>query len=294
MNEASGGAALNTNNYVPGEIGEAFTYSTSVSGTNVMANYASIGVRPDLQFGSGNFSVSMWIQEPVNYTGDDLPFFCDVIGSTYGHPGFSFQPSNGMKSGSTAGWPGAWGYSVYDSADTGTAYYGAEDQINDGLWHNLIYIIDRANGISVYVDGVVAQQNAPPGGGGKSIIGVGSINSTNAATIGQDPTGQYAQDSQGNFSIDDLGVWNRAITPLEAAGIFTAGSISQLSFTAPVVSTNTLSAANIHNGSLELSWSSGSLQSATNLSGPWITLTNATSPLTTNTLGTAEFFRTSQ
>ncbi len=173
-NEASGGAPLITNNYVPGEIGEAFTYSTAVSGTNVMANYASVGVRPDLQFGSGDFSVSMWIQMPINYIGNDLPFFCDVVGSTFGHPGFSFEPSYGTAEGSTAGWPGAWGYSVYDSADTGTGYYGDKSQINDGLWHSLIYIINHANGVSVYVDGVLAHQNVPPGGGGgKTIVGTG-------------------------------------------------------------------------------------------------------------------------
>jgi hypothetical protein len=293
-NEASGGATLITNNYVPGVIGEAFTYSTSVSGTNVMANYASIGVRPDLEFGSGDFSVSMWIQTPPNYIGNDLPFFCDVVGSTFGHPGFSFEPSFGTAEGGTAGWPGGWSYSVFDSTDTGAGYYGDKDQINDGSWHSLIYIIDHANAVSVYVDGVLARQNAPPGGGGGSIVGVGNINSANAATIGQDPTGQYPQDSKGNFSIDDLGVWNRAITPLEAAAIFTAGNINQLSFTAPVVSTITLSATNLHNGSLELTWSSGSLQSATNLTGPWMTLTNVTSPLTTNTSGLGRFFRATQ
>ena len=56
--EASGGATLSTSNYIPGVLGQAFTYSTSVNGTNVMANYASLGVRPDLQFGSGNFTAS--------------------------------------------------------------------------------------------------------------------------------------------------------------------------------------------------------------------------------------------
>ncbi len=77
-NEASGGATFTTNTYVPGvilsapnQIGQAFTYQTTVSGSNAMANYASLGVRPDLQFGTGSFTVSMWVQLPANYVGND-------------------------------------------------------------------------------------------------------------------------------------------------------------------------------------------------------------------------------
>jgi hypothetical protein len=288
-NEASGGATLVTNNYVPGQIGEAFTYSTSVSGTSVSANYATVGNRPDLQFGSNiSFTVSMWVQLPANYIGNDLPFFCDVVGSTFSGPGFCFEPSYGTASGTTAAWPGGWGFSVYGSA-AGEGVYGDIGTINDSLWHNLIYVIDRVNGAVVYLDGVAAHQNVQAG---TSVVGVGNISTTNIACIGQDPTGVYPQPSEGNFNIDDLGVWNRALTPLEAASIFTAGSINQLSFvgvtnTGPI----TLTVTNLGNASLKLAWSAGSLQSATNLLGPWTTLTNATSPLTTNATGPEEYFR---
>jgi hypothetical protein len=177
---------------------------------------------------------------------------------------------------------------VYGSA-AGEGVYGDIGTINDSLWHNLIYVIDRVNGAVVYLDGVAAHQNVQAG---TSVVGVGNISTTNIACIGQDPTGVYPQPSEGNFNIDDLGVWNRALTPLEAASIFTAGSINQLSF---VGVTNagpiTLTVTNLGNASLKLAWSAGSLQSATNLLGPWTTLTNATSPLTTNATGPEEYFR---
>jgi hypothetical protein len=41
------------------------------------------------------------------------------------------------------------------------------------------------------------------------------------ATIGQEPTGLYQETGSGE--IDDLGVWRRVLTPLEAASLYTAG-----------------------------------------------------------------------
>jgi hypothetical protein len=291
-NEASGGAPLLTNDYVPnGVIGDAFTYQTTVSGTNVQANYASLGVRPDLQFSSNiSFTVSMWVQLPLNYIGNDLPFFTDVIGSTFGFPGFCFEPSFGTAEGTTAAWPGGWGFSVYGSTDVGVGIYGDVGSINDGNWHNLVYVIDRVNGARIYLDGILAHENIPPGGVAGTVVGIGNITSTNAATIGQDPTGQYAQSSDGNFSIDDLGVWNRALTALEAASIYTAGINNQVSFVGATNIGITVSAV-LTNAQLQLSWTSGSLQSATDLLGPWTTLSNVTSPYTTNLVGTQKFFR---
>ena len=285
-NEASGGATLITNDYVPGAIGEAFTYQTTVNGSTVSANYATLGVRPDLQFGTNSFTVSMWVQLPGNYVGNDLPFFTDVLGSTFGYPGFCFEPTFGATEGGTAGWPGGWGFSVFDGSQQGIGVYGDVGSINDGNWHNLIYVIDRAAGATVYLDGVAAHQNRQKG---TTVIGIGNINSTNSATIGQDPSGVYPQSSDGNINIDDLGVWNRALTPLEAASIYTAGSVNQLSFTAPV--SVTVSVAVVKAGQLQLTWSQGTLQSSTNLLGAWSAVVGATSPFTTNLPGSQQFFR---
>jgi hypothetical protein len=278
-NEASGGATLATDDYAPGQIGQAFFYQTTVSGTNTSANYASVGVRPDLQLGTSNFTVSMWVQLPNNYDGGDLPFFCDVVGSTFGSPGFCFEPSYEL---------GGWGFSVLGSTGTGIGSYSAQNNsINDALWHNLIYIIDRVNGPTVYLDGLVAAQAVQANTGA-----IGDIDTTVPASIGQDPTGLYGVDSGGDMFIDDLGVWNRALTPLEAEGVYSAG-YNNVSFTggaAPI----TLSVATVSAGTLQLSWSAGTLQGATNLLGPWTNVPGATPPFSTNTTGPAMFFRVEQ
>lgn len=283
--------------FVPGQIGEAFVYETDVN-TNSFANggltnayYATLGVRPDLQFGSSvSFTVSMWVQLPPNYgteetsySGNDLPFFTDTIGSTFG-AGYVFAPSFG---GPTADTPGGFAYSLGGTTSTIGAY-GAKDLINDGNWHNLIYVVDRtAAAVVVYLDGQVGAQTVEAAG---SVASVGDIDVANAATIGQDPTGLYPQASDGQILIDDLGVWTRALTPLEAESIFLAGSVNQLSFTG-ATNTLTLTTTTTNGTQLTLSFGSGTLQGATNLSGPWTTISNITSPYTVSPTNTLEFFR---
>lgn len=150
----SGTFTTNSNplTFAPGQIGEAFVYETDVN-TNSFANggltnayYASVGVRPDLQFGSSvSFTVSMWVNLPnfygdeeTSYSGDDLPFFTDTIDSTFG-AGFVFAPSFG---GPTTDWPGGWAYSLGGTGAT-IGSYGNKNLINDNAWHNLIYVVDR-------------------------------------------------------------------------------------------------------------------------------------------------------
>jgi hypothetical protein len=283
-NEASGTTVVSTNNYVPGVLGQAFSYATTVTSTSTNASYVTLGVRPDLQFSNDSFTVSMWVQLPLNYIGNDLPFFCDVIGSTFGYPGYCFEPTFGTTVGTTLGWAGGWGFSVFDSTQVGEGVYGDVGSINDGNWHHLIYVIDHSAGATVYLDGVPSHQNRQSG---TTVAGIGNIDSTNRATIGQDPTGVYAQ--SGSANIDDLGVWTRALTPLEAASIYSAAFNNQLSFTGG--STVTLGLTVLTGSKLQMSWTSGSLQSTSNLSGPWTNVLGATSPYTASPTAAQQFYR---
>jgi len=295
-NEASGGAPLETNDYVAGFIHpSAFTYQTTVTvgaGGTTNANYASLGVRPDLQFGSDiSFTVSMWVQLPANYglpaspiAGNDLPFFTDTVGSTFG-TGFVFAPSfGGVGTVNLTGWPGGWAYSIVGTGG-GQGFYGTKNMINDGSWHSLIYVFDRtAPTTAVYLDGLPAGGTAQ--GGQVAGSAVGNIDVATAATIGQDPTGLYPQG--GSANIDDLGVWVRPLTKLEVESIYLAGSVNAISFTnAPV----TFSLKVLPGPQLQLTWDAGIIQSATSLSGPWIDVAGATSPYVVSPTGTQQFFR---
>jgi hypothetical protein len=90
----------------------------------------------------------------------------------------------------------------------------------------LVHTFDRANGAAItYLDGIVAHYISQA----DSIATAGNIDNGQPAIIGQDPTGQYAETGSGD--IDDLGLWRKSLTALEAASIYMAGVSNHLSFT---------------------------------------------------------------
>jgi hypothetical protein len=274
-----------TPSFVAGQVGQALAYSTDTNGPN--NTYVTLGVVPDLQFSSNvNFSVSYWIQLPVNYVGNDLPFFTDTPGSTFG-PGFVFAPTFG--SAGTTGNPGAWALSVFGvSTGAGLGVYGDTGSINDGNFHHLLHVIDRVNGMVTYLDGTAAHYAKQPGS--TSIAAAGDIDTGQPATIGQDPTGVYAQ--VGSANIDDLGVWRRALTPLEAASVYMAG-VNHLSFDGPPP-TPTLTWVPSGN-SITITYQ-GTLVTSPTVSGIYTNVPGAHSPYTVPNSGDAgaQFFRALQ
>jgi hypothetical protein len=221
--------------FVSGMLGTALHYSSDFGVypccTTTNANYVTLGVRPDLQFGSTtNFTVAYWIRLPVGYAGGDLPFFTDAINSTF-NGGFCFAPTYGSSATGGAGSvDGGWALSVYNGATgaNGMGVYGDSGSINDGNWHHLVHTIDRVKGMVTYLDGVVSSYAVVDG---SSIVAAGNVDTGRPAVIGQDPTGKYPE--SGSADMDDLGVWRRALSALEAGSIYMAGLSNHLSFTGP-------------------------------------------------------------
>ena len=260
--------------------------------------YVTLGVRPDLQFGSNvNFSVAFWVRTPLGYGlgpdyggGGDLPFFTTALTSLGGF-GYDFATAYAYGTANPippTGSPvppvgtGGWACSFYNNGATGVRIYGATGSINDGNWHSLVYVVNRATGlVTTYLDGVVAGYTVA---GGTTLTAAGNIDSGNPAVIGQDPTGLYGEN--GSADISDFGVWRKALTPLEAAAIYAAGFDSGLSY-AYVPSTFT----STHNSStITLTWSFGTLQSATSVGGPYTDVSSG-SPYTTSSTTGNQFFR---
>lgn len=278
--------------FVPdGALGQAYHYSSDMGSfpgpTTTNTFYVTLGVRPDLQFGSTtSFSVAYWIRLPVNYIGGDLPFFTDTPGSTFGS-GFVFAPSygGGATAANTGTSPGGWAASIYDTAGNGVGVYGDIGSINDGLWHHLVHVIDRTKGMVTYLDGSVANSTRQAG---TTAAAAGNLDSTppKAASIGQDPTGTYGETGTGD--IDDLGVFRKALTPLEAASIYIAAVSNNLSY---VNGSVTLSVQKVGN-QVQLTWLSGTLQSADDVTGPYTDVTpTATSPYSVSPTATKKFYR---
>jgi hypothetical protein len=164
----------------------------------------------------------------------------------------------------------------------GVRLYGVVGSINDGNWHNLIHVVNRKTGlITTYLDGALAAYTVA---GGSKLNDAGNIDSGNPATIGQDPSGLYGETGSGDIS--DLGVWRKALTPLEAGSIYIAGVSNQLSYAyVPPTFTSTHTS-----NTITISWTLGTLQSASSLTGPYTDVPSS-SPYTTSSIAGNQFFR---
>jgi hypothetical protein len=283
-NDASGrgnnGTPMGTPTFVSGKIGsQALHYSTMTDtgeslGTVTNANYVSLGTPADLNLGTNwangvSFSVAFWIRLPAGYVGGDLPFFGSATGSDNAQ-GFTFSPSYKL---------GGWEWCLDDGASSGDFdINGSNNSINDGNWHHLAVTFDSAAALgTTYLDGVQVQSD--------SLAGLGDFDSGNSISVGQDPTGLYPEPSSGD--IDDLGVWQTVLTPLDVCTIYGAGANAGVSFdTVGQPKLGFLRSGN----DLVFIWQSGTLLQASSLDGPWSPVSGATAPTATVTPGSGNNF----
>jgi len=230
---------------VPGKIGPgALSYVTT---SNLPPSFVNLGIRPDLQFGtSTDFSVAFWTK--FNGTPGDLPFFCNSD-TSLSSEGYTIAPS--YQTG-TLGW----------SLDT--YRFEGGPNLNDNAWHHVAVSINRNGNAVSYVDGQVVDTR----------LGTATdLNTPFATVIGQ--TGSYNYSEVGAFQLDDLGVWRRELSAIEAYSIYYVGQTYGRSFDqfGPV-----LLVIRPNGNNLELIWQSGTLQQADNVDGPWSNVGGATAP----------------
>lgn len=255
---------------VPGIIGpKALHFDTDTS--NQIYNYVSLGTPADLQFSSNiNFSVSMWVRLPKGSLSGDLPFLANANNS-FSNPGYTFAPSYQL---------GGWSWSLGNAN-----IYGPNASINDGKWHHLVFTFDRALYATTYLDGVQVDSRLDIGGG--------DLNIGNSTSIGQDPTGTYGE--SGSADLDDLGIWQRVLTPFEVWEINHVGTAYGVSFDSTAIPPNatvTISLANHVDGTTSLYWAVGKLQSSGAVSGPWKDVAGGdSSPFVITPSGSGIFYR---
>jgi hypothetical protein len=176
-------------------------------------------------------------------------------------------------------------------------------QLEDGSWHNVVVTFLRSSTGSIYVDGQLANISNLAPDAGKA---VGSADTALSINVGQDGTGHYTDGGGAaaiDMLVDDLGIWNRALTPSEALAIFPAGQagkdLSQAQVSA-APGRPTLTVVGVSGGNLQLSWqgsSTGRLQKTTALNpAGWADVpgTTGASSASVPISGSNAFFRVAQ
>ena len=240
---------------VAGKIGTG-AFSNSTDTTAATFNYATLGTPSDLLFSSNvNFSIAYWVKLAPGETNGDLPFLGSAVGSAFSF-GIILAPSYKL---------GGWQWTLNDNVNN-LAAAGADNSINDGNWHSLVHTFNRSGNGVTFLDGV--QVSSVP------LSGLGSIDSGQVFNIGQDPTGTYPE--TGTATLDDMGIWRRALSDIEARSIYRAGQNAGNSFDTfgPIV----LTINRLSNGDIELIWPTGTLKEATSLNGPWTAVSGASAP----------------
>jgi len=269
------GSAVGSPTFSTGRVGQALHFKTTADG--VTRNYVTLGYPNDLKFGSGNFTVMLW----VNYTNqvDDPSLLANKDWGSSSNIGFGiFAQGGGNFRVSCTGTPRGSGNRFNLTP---------ANIIRDGNWHQLVCTFWRGQVVSTYLDGVLISSSA--------LTITGSVDTADqglAINIGQDGKGAYTDGGAAAIEgdIDEVVFWNRLITAQEVAQLYTTGT-NNLN---PIitVTTNTVSA-----GAVNLGWHGGvppfTVQSTANLANTnWNTATTTSNQNATVTpSGNANFFR---
>jgi len=266
---ANNGTAVGAPTIVPGRFGNGVFLSTSNGVPEY--NYITLGNPADLRFSSNvNFSVAYWVKYEAGQTNGDLPFLCTAVNS-YGNAGYTFAPSYKQ---------GGWSYSLNGTVQT----YGAVNTLNNGSWHHVLHTFNRTGNAVTYLDG--AQVDT------RLVNGAGDLDTGNAVTLGQDPSGLYPED--GSVTLDDLAVWRRALTSYEAYSTYYAATNSNSSFDVPGTVTLKISPSGTN---VVLSWQPGAtlgtLLQADSPTGPWTAVPVFTPVYQVSASATQKYYRLS-
>jgi hypothetical protein len=259
------GTAVGAPTFISGRLGQGVHLSSSSdSGYNYLTVSDANG---DLSFGANDsFSVSLWLRFTAGF--NDLPIVGNSAGATY-NPGWVVtENANEVE------------WTLEGTSGKAYANPAGGPLINNGAWHQIVVVFDRAQGMgSTFVDGVKVDS--------RSIAAIGSLVTGNPLTIGQDATGTYGV--VGAFDLDDLGVWRLALSDADAASIYsTAGRLDEsFDVYGPVTLNIQLSGSN-----MDLSWQAGTLLQSTNVSGPYTPVPGAAAPFYRSSAGGGpKFFR---
>lgn len=199
----TGSAVFETVTYgTSGVTGTGLNFGPQASGNGswVAASGSGAGVRPNLDFGTGDFSVSMWIRKQAtsnsqwaNTNGVNLTSF--GLGPGYS-PGFE----NPFASIGT-------GFSVGSNVVAGTNAFVTS--ATAPLTH--VVTVRSGNRLALYFDGVLSGSINQP------LVGSALVSATSRLDVNLNPSGaQY----QSNATFSNLQIYNEALTAGQVAALY--------------------------------------------------------------------------
>ncbi|HNQ74137.1 MAG TPA: LamG domain-containing protein [Verrucomicrobiota bacterium] len=251
---ANNGVEIGGPTYVTGKIGQAI----SLDG---YSQYVKAG-DPGLT-GAGPKSVSLWFsKQDTALNRGALSFGAETEAGL-----FEVLLHSGVVAGHF------WG-GIFDTIAGGPNYTPNE-------WHHAVITYDGAT-VRVFYDGQPANSKTLPlnTAAGELFIGTGQVEAGF--------TGFAYFDGQ----VDDVGLWNRALSANEINKIYTAGLEGKNLMQASGIPTGL--AISFSDGQISVTWTTGYLQSAAALDGEWTDVPGATSPHTFTPTGSQLFFRLRQ
>jgi hypothetical protein len=215
LDETSGTVAddITGSNSVGTHLGSPVSVLGKVDGAlsfNGATDYVEIADHPDLNFGTGDFSIDAWVKTNIS-TGTRT--VADKRSGTNFNPlGYSLYIYNGYVGLQLADKSGFYNYN--NNLDTSTS-------IANGQWHHIAVTVDRDDfrGLKFYIDGVLESTKNP-------MPYNGSLNNSSVFRIACQ---SYVVDPDYMFNgvIDELELFDRVITPAEVRAIWVADSLGK-------------------------------------------------------------------
>ena len=240
---ANNGASQNMS-FDAGKVGQAFTFN----GHNSEVDFgADIG-----NFGTNDFTIDFWIEQLAGLTGQygilEKRQRCDC---TLSELDIHCGPNWSLPSSQS-------GQLFMDVASDGVINVGvvvAHKKINDGVFHHAAFV---RNGLAlaIYIDGILDSKATP--------AGIADINNADkfragqSSCVGVDGTLPFVGE------LDELDVFNRALSPAEIDAIYRAGSDGKYSPVSTLLPNFQLIIDGVMTNTIVL----------TNSSGPWQHFTN--------------------
>ncbi|MFK3679342.1 LamG-like jellyroll fold domain-containing protein [Microbacterium sp. NPDC090218] len=218
-----------------GSVSYVDTDRAGASGTAVRigggaGSYLDLGSRPEFDLGTDkDLTISFWTK--VTGVSGYGAIISNKNWANWYRSGINLAPE-GTNTGKLEFTLGDGTNGVYATGDVGD-YRGS--------WHHMTITVDRARNIaSTYLDGVLAKET--------SIAGIGSMTSGLNMLVGVDGSKKYGI----GLDMDDLRMWDTALTDTEIAGLFaaddssaeTAALTQAVEYATELMSANEVEAAN--------------------------------------------------